>query len=445
MHILIKNSQIVNENSIVQGDVLIYNNRIERIGPNLSVNYRVHEIDAEGLTLFPGLIDDQVHFREPGLTHKGCIASESKSAVAGGVTSYMEMPNTNPATTTQYNLQHKYHIAQEQSMANYAFYIGGSNNNLEEVLKTDLNLCCGLKLFMGSSTGTLLVDDPKALEGFFSKFEGLIATHCESDPLIQSNINSIKQLHPGNLDASWHPQIRSREACFASSSYAVSLAHKFKTRLHVLHISTAEELALFEAQADVQKKLITAEACIHHLWFCDNDYKEKGNWIKWNPAIKTAADRDALRRALHTHQIDVIATDHAPHTREEKLQTYEKAPSGGPLVQHSLLALLELNKQGVLGLETIAQKTAHNVAELFCIEERGYIREGYFADLVLVNLNAPQTITSKTVLAQCGWSPFEHTSFSSTITHTFVNGYLQYENGIFHPFKPGKPLTFKRR
>ena len=444
MHTLIKNAQIVNENRIIQADVLIHNNRIERIDHTISVKYNVHEINAEALTLFPGLIDDQVHFREPGLTHKGCIASESKSAVAGGVTSYMEMPNTNPTTTTQDALRHKYQIAQKQSMANYAFYIGGSNTNIEEVLKTNLNQCCGLKLFMGSSTGTLLVDDPTALEGFFSKFEGLIATHCESDPLIQSNIKTIKQLHTGELDASWHPKIRSREACFASSSYAVTLAQKYKTRLHVLHISTAEELSLFEAQADVRKKLITAEACIHHLWFCDTDYSNKGNWIKWNPAIKSAADRDALQKALHTHQIDVIATDHAPHTREEKLQTYEKAPSGGPLVQHSLQALIELSKQGVINLETIAQKAAHNVAQLFCIEDRGYIREGYFADLVLVNLHSGQPVTSASLWAQCGWSPFENTTFSSTITHTFVNGYLQYEKGTFHPFQAGQALTFKR-
>lgn len=444
MNTLIKNVLIVNEGRLFHSDVLIKNNRFERLDSNISVKQRVQEINGEGLTLFPGLIDDQVHFREPGLTHKGCIASESKAAVAGGITSYMEMPNTIPTTTTQFELDRKYAIAKTQSMANHAFYIGGSNTNIEEVLKTDLSRCCGLKLFLGSSTGTLLVNDSAALEGFFSKFEGLIATHCESDPIIKKELEQLKSRHPEPLDATWHSRIRTREACYASSSHAVALAKKHQTRLHVLHISTEEELQLFESNSNITQKRITAEACVHHLWFSEKDYVEKGNWIKWNPAIKSEKDRLALLNALNTNLIDVIATDHAPHSIQEKQLPYEQAPSGGPLVQHSLQALLELYKQGYLSLEQIAKKTSHNLAELFRIVDRGFVREGYFADLVLVNLNRSQTVTNSSILAQCGWSPFENINFSSCITHTFVNGYLQYENGFFHPFKPGIPLVFNR-
>jgi dihydroorotase len=442
MKTLIVNANIVNEGKVFQGDVLINNERIEQIGKGISVPDVKRVIDAKGKYLFPGAIDDQVHFREPGLTHKGTIQSESRAAVAGGVTSFMEMPNTNPPTFTQALLEEKYQIASRTSLANYSFYIGASNDNLDEVLKTDLTSVCGLKIFMGSSTGNLLVDKPEMLEAFFSRFPGLIATHCEDEATIRNNSAVFKEKYGEDVPIEAHAQIRSAEACYKSSSFAVSLAERFKTRLHILHISTAKETSLFDNKVPLDQKLITAEACVHHLWFNDSDYKRLGTLIKWNPAVKTAQDQSAILEAVLDGRIDVIATDHAPHTFHEKRNHYFKAPSGGPLVQHSLTAMLEFYHQGKISLDAIAQKMAHNPAILFRIQERGFIREGYFADLVLVDLNAPWQVDKTNIVAQCGWSPFEDYTFKSQLTHTFVSGHLAYENGRLNDQKKGKRLSF---
>jgi dihydroorotase len=445
MKTLIVNANIVNEGKVFQGDVLINDERIEQIGKSVSGHDVKRVVDAKGKYLLPGAIDDQVHFREPGLTHKGTIQSESRAAVAGGVTSFMEMPNTNPPTFTQALLEEKYEIASRTSLANYSFYIGASNDNLEEVLKTDLTRVCGLKIFMGSSTGNLLVDKPEMLEAFFSRFPGLIATHCEDEATIRRNSEVFKQKYGEDVPIEAHAEIRSAEACFKSSSFAVSMAKKFKTRLHILHISTAKETSLFDNTVPLDQKHITAEACVHHLWFNDVDYKRLGTLIKWNPAVKTAQDQSAILEAVLDDRIDVIATDHAPHTFHEKQNHYFKAPSGGPLVQHSVTAMLEFYHQGKMSLETIVQKIAHNPAVLFRIQDRGFIREGYFADLVLVDLNAPWQVGKANILAQCGWSPFEDYTFTAQVTHTFVSGHLAYENGRIIDDKKGKRLSFRAK
>jgi len=440
---LIKNVTIVNENEIFVSDVLIEGSYISKIERNIS-EPNATIINAEGLVLMPGAIDDQVHFREPGLTHKGEIYTEAKAAVAGGVTTYMEMPNTVPQAVTIVELEKKYARAKECSLANYSFFMGGTNTNLEETLKVDYKTVCGLKIFMGSSTGDMLVDNEKTLEGFFEKSNALIAVHCEFDPMIKETQARIISEYGEDIPAYFHPIIRNDEACYKSSSFAVALAKKYNTRLHILHISSAKELSLFTNKIPLKEKRITAEACIHHLWFNDEDYKVKGNFIKWNPSVKTEYDKAQIFEAVLDGRIDVIATDHAPHTIEEKSQSYLKAPSGGPLVQHSILAMLEFYKQKKISLEMIVNKMSHNVADIFNIDKRGYIREGYFADLVLVNLNKPNTVTKESLLYKCGWSPFEGYTFASSIEKTFVSGHLVYDNGTFDESKKGERLSFNR-
>ncbi len=442
--LLIRNAKLVNEGKIFHADVFIKNGIIEKLDTNGIAMDADRTIDATGLYLFPGLIDDQVHFREPGLTHKGDLYSESRAAVAGGVTSYMEMPNTFPNAVTHDLLEEKYDRAAKVSLANYSFYMGTTNHNLEELLRVDETKICGVKIFMGSSTGDMLVDNPNALEKIFSEVKTLIATHCEVDPMIKQNLEKYKQEFGEDIPVQYHPLIRSAEACYASSSFAVNLAKKHQTRLHVLHISTAKELELFSNDIPLQQKRITAEACIHHLWFSDADYATKGNYIKWNPAIKTAADRDAIFKAVLDGTIDVIATDHAPHTIEEKEQKYILAPSGGPLVQHSLNALLAFYHQGKITLEQIAEKASHNVAIMFEIDRRGFIREGFYADLVLVDLNQTYTVSKANILYKCKWSPFEGTEFHSKITHTLVNGNIVYENDKIVESDSGMRMRFNR-
>jgi dihydroorotase len=442
--ILIKQACLVNEGRQQYADVLVKDGRIEQIS-TAAINQKADiELNGEGLHLFPGVIDDQVHFREPGLTQKGEIYTEAKAALAGGITSYMEMPNTIPNALTQELLEEKYQIASHRSLANYSFYMGTSNNNFEELMKTDPNKVCGIKIFMGASTGDMLVDDPMVLDKIFSQCNQLIATHCEHEPTIRRNTEVYKQKFGDDIPASFHPVIRSEEACYLSSSFAIDLAKRNNTRLHILHISTAKELHLFRNDIPLKEKRITAEACIHHLWFCDEDYKTKGMLLKWNPAVKTAADRDAILKAVLDNRIDVIATDHAPHTLEEKANAYGKAPSGGPLVQQSMQAMLELYHQGKISLERIAEKMSHAVADCFQIEKRGYLREGYWADMVLVNLNKSNTVTRESLLYKCGWSPFEGTTFTSAIEHTIVSGHLAYSNGHFNEDKKGERLSFNR-
>ncbi|MDN5205089.1 dihydroorotase [Fulvivirgaceae bacterium BMA10] len=443
--ILIQNANIVNEGRIFAGDLLIRDKHIERIDGDLSGLSADLIINAEGKYLLPGVIDDQVHFREPGLTHKAEIYTESKAAVAGGVTSFMEMPNTIPNTLTQELLEEKYQIAQRNSLANYSFFMGASNDNLEEVLKTDGRKVCGIKAFMGSSTGNMLVDNEETLESLFSKVDLLIATHCEDETTIRNNTALFREKFGEDVPISCHPQIRSEEACYKSSSLAVSLAEKHGTRLHILHISTAKETSLFRNDLPLKDKKITSEACIHHLWFDDRDYDNKGTFIKWNPAVKSVNDRDAIFKAVLDNKIDVIATDHAPHTLEEKQNKYFQAPSGGPLIQHSLVAMLEFYHQGKISLERIVEKMAHNPAILFEIEQRGYIREGYFADLVLVDLNNPWAVNEQNILAKCGWSPFEGETFTSKVTHTFVSGHPVYQEGMFNETQKGERLLFDRK
>ena len=441
--ILIKAASIVNEGQIFVADLLIKNGRIEQIAASIDAKAD-REINAEGLYLLPGMIDDQVHFREPGLTDKADIFTESMAAVAGGITSFMEMPNTVPNTLTQDLLADKYAIAQQTSLANYSFYMGASNDNIEEVLKTDAKNVCGIKLFMGSSTGNMLVDSEKTLENIFSKAPMLVATHCEDEATIRHNLAIYKENYGDALTIDMHPLIRSAEACYKSSSLAVELAKRYQTRLHVLHISTAKELSLFDAGLPLAEKKITAEACVHHLWFNDTDYAKKGNLIKWNPAVKTKADQDGILQGILDNHIDVIATDHAPHTLAEKNQRYSQAPSGGPLVQHAIPALLEMHLQGKISLEKIAEKTAHNVAICFNMSDRGFIREGYWADLVLVDLNDPCKVTPLNTLYKCGWSPFEGETFTASVTHTFVSGNLAYQKGKFMCNETGQRLTFNR-
>jgi dihydroorotase len=441
--ILIKAASIVNEGKIIVADVLIKAGFIEKIASSINETADL-EINAEGHHLFPGMIDDQVHFREPGLTHKADIFSESMAAVAGGITSFMEMPNTVPNTLTQELLADKYRIASEMSLANYSFFMGASNSNLDEVLKTDPKNVCGIKVFMGSSTGNMLVDNEKVLENIFREAPMLVATHCEDEHTIQANLALYKEKYGDNITIEMHPLIRSAEACYLSSSLALSLAKKHNTRLHILHISTAAEVGLFDNITPLKDKRITAEACVHHLWFDDRDYATKGNWIKWNPAVKTEKDKIGILKGVLDGHIDIIATDHAPHTIAEKEQPYLQAPSGGPLVQHALSALLEMYHQNKISLQQIAEKTAHNVAVCFNIDKRGFIREGYWADLVLVNLNDPVKVTRANILYKCGWSPFEGQTFQSEITHTFVSGNLAYQKGKFMTNETGKRLAFNR-
>lgn len=441
--ILIKAATIVNEGKTFVSDLFVENGFIEQIAP--SVNRQAdQEINAEGLHLLPGCIDDQVHFREPGLTYKEDIASGSRAAVAGGITSFMEMPNTVPNTLTQELLEAKYQLGAQKSLANYSFYMGVSNDNLHEVLKTDPGNVCGVKVFMGSSTGNMLVDNPRTLEHLFAQSPMLIAAHCEDEATIKGNLRHYKQLVGNNIPVRLHPKIRSAEACYISSSMAVALAKKHQTRLHVLHISTAREIHLFKSMLLLADKKITAEACVHHLWFSDEDYQTKGNLIKWNPAIKTTADRDAVLQAVLDGTIDVIATDHAPHTSEEKEKPYPEAPSGGPLVQHALPAMLELVHQKKLTLEQVAEKMAHNPAICFQVEKRGFVREGFWADLVLVDLNAPWQVSKENILYKCGWSPFDGQVFQSKITHTIVSGNLVWADGKIRTDKTGKRLGFGR-
>ena len=445
---LIRNAQIVNEGKSFPGSVAVANGRIQKIFTKEQViepeylSYQV--IDASGKFLLPGVIDDQVHFREPGLTYKAEIASESKAAVAGGVTSFMEMPNTIPNTLTQELLEEKYAIGQQQSWTNYSFYMGASNDNLKEVVKTDPSKVCGIKVFMGSSTGNMLVDDQKTLEGIFAEAPCLVAVHCEHEPTVQHNHQAFLKQYPNGAPTRVHPEIRNAEACYKSSSQAVELASKYNTRLHVLHLSTAREMQLFRNDLPLTQKRITAEVCLHHLWFNDTAYDAKGNFIKWNPAIKSENDRQALWKALSDRRIDVVATDHAPHTFEEKSRPYFMAPSGGPMVQHLLTGMLKLAQQHAFSLEEVVQKMCHHPALAFQVQDRGFIREGYFADLVLVEEVAPYLVQKQDVYYKCGWTPLEGEQLQHKVTHTFVNGNLVYEQGQFHQQGRGMRLTFNR-
>jgi len=444
---LIGNATIINENQSFSGHVLIQDGIIKEI---LSIDMNPKSIisdeyiEAEGKILIPGVIDDQVHFREPGLTQKGEIYTESKAAVAGGITSFMEMPNTNPQTTTQELLALKFNIAKTKSLSNYSFYIGATNDNIEELLKTDPKNVCGIKVFMGSSTGNMLVDKPESLEQIFSKAPLLVAVHCEDEQTIKDNIERYKNEFGENIPLKYHPLIRSEEACYKSSKLAVDLAKKFNTRLHVLHLSTEKELSLFENIDKPKDKKITTEVCVHHLWFDEDDYEQFGTKIKWNPAIKKKSDKIALLKGLLDNKLDIIATDHAPHTKEEKNNPYFKAPSGGPLVQHSLLVMLEFYHKGELSLEKIVEKMCHTPSDIFQVDKRGYIKVGYWADLVLIDLNEKTKVDEPNIYYKCGWSPFEGYTFSSKISKTFVNGNLVYDNGTFYEAIKGMALTFNR-
>jgi len=445
MKYLLKNGTIVNEGKSFQSDLLIENDRIVKIASSINDAGNCIEINCEGKYILPGFIDDQVHFREPGLTHKGNIYYESRAAVAGGITSFMEMPNTVPNALTQDLLEDKYKIAANVSLANYSFFMGASNDNIEEVLKTNDKTVCGVKIFMGSSTGNMLVDDEQVLSSLFSKVDMLIATHCEDEATIRRNTELFKIKYGEDMPMKYHPGIRSEEACYLSSSRAVGLAKKFGTRLHVLHISTAKEIELFETNVALKDKKITAEACVHHLWFSDKDYETKGSLIKWNPAVKTEKDREGIWEGVRSGAIDVLATDHAPHTIEEKSNKYFNAPSGGPLVQHALLALLEKVKEGQISIELLVEKMAHAPAILFAIENRGYLREGYFADVVIVDPNKSLKVDKSNLLYKCGWSPFEGTTFSHSVNSTFINGHLAYSGGKLFDSKLGQRLLFNRK
>ena len=442
--ILLKSGMLVNEGKTEVVDILIKNGRIEKIASSISVEEKHKLVDVSGKYILPGCIDDQVHFREPGLTHKANLFTESRAAVAGGITSFMEMPNTVPNTLTQELLQDKYDLAATKSIANYSFFMGASNDNVDEVLKTNEKNVCGVKIFMGSSTGNMLVDNETTLNNLFSKVPMLIATHCEDEATILTNIAKAKMQFGEDVPMSQHHLIRSEEACYKSSSMAVRLAKKHGTRLHILHISTAKELELFDNSIPLEQKKITAEACIHHMWFSDEQYAEKGTRIKWNPAVKTANDRDAILQGVLDNKIDVIATDHAPHTIEEKSNTYFKAPSGGPLVQHALLAMLEKVEQGKITIERVVEKMAHAPAILFEIEDRGFAREGYHADLVVVDPKSNYLVTKESLLYKCGWSPFEGYQFSNAIDSTYVNGNLVYTQNKIVDFSIGSRLLFAR-
>lgn len=439
MTYLIRQAQIINEGKIFTGDILVKDERIEKIAPHITTA-GAQEINAEGMYAMPGAIDDQVHFREPGLTHKANIFTESRAAVAGGVTTFFEMPNTVPQATTQALLQDKYNIAAQSSLANYSFFMGTTNDNYEEVIKTDPRTVCGIKIFMGSSTGNMLVDRAETLEKIFANAPTIIATHCEDEQTIKNNMALYEAQFGDKLDATFHDRIRTAEACWLSSNMAANLARKHNTRLHILHISTAKETELFEA-IPLEQKRITAEACIHHLWFSNEDYAEKGNWIKWNPAIKSPADREGIWKALLDGRIDVIATDHAPHTIEEKEQPYIKAPSGGPLVQHSIQAMFEFYHLDRISLETIVQKMCHNPAILFRVKERGYLREGYFADIALVK-KEDYTVRKNNLLYKCGWSPFENQKFHYSINKTFINGRIAWDGNTIVEGQAGQRILF---
>lgn len=441
--VLIKNAKVVNEGKIIEADVLLEDEMIVRIGHDIS-EAQAKVVDAQGNYLLPGIIDDQVHFREPGLTHKGDIASESRAAIAGGITSFMEQPNTNPQTTTIAKLEDKFARAAETSFANYTFLFGGTNDNLEEIKRLDKNACSGIKLFLGSSTGNMLVDDEAVIEKIFRNTEMVISAHCEDETTIKNNLAKYKERFGEDIPVKYHPLIRSADACYLSSSKATALAKKTGARFHVFHLSTEIETELFRNDIPLAQKKITAEVCIHHLWFTDADYDEKGTLIKWNPAVKTANDKSGLWKALLDDRIDVIATDHAPHTLDEKKNVYTQAPSGGPLVQHALPAMLEKYHGGHISLEKIVEKMCHNPSILFQIEKRGFVKEGFYADLVIVNLNNPWKVSKENIAYKCGWSPFEASTFQSKISHTFVNGHLAYENGDFSAEKRAKRLTYNR-
>ncbi len=441
--ILLKNTLTVNEGDTFETDVLIRGEYIERIDKNISSS-NAQIIDFKGNLLLPGVIDDQVHFREPGLTHKGNIATESRAAIAGGITSFMEQPNTNPQTTTIKKLEDKFELAKSSSFANYSFLFGGTNDNLEELKKLDKKSCSGVKLFLGSSTGNMLVDDEKVLEQIFLNTDMVISTHCEDEGTIRANLAKYQQEFGDAIPIKYHPIIRSEEACYLSSSKAIALAKKTGARLHVFHLSTGKETNLFRNDIPLREKKITAEVCIHHLWFSDIDYEEKGTLIKWNPAVKTASDKDQLWQALLDNRIDVIATDHAPHTIYEKMNDYVNAPSGGPLVQHALPAMLQKNAQGLIPLEKIVQKMCHSPAILFDIEKRGFVKEGYFADLVQVSQDSKWQVKKDNIFYKCGWSPFEGVTFDSEVKRTFVNGHLAFDNGVLSKERNAKRLTFDR-
>ncbi len=448
MTTLITNALVINEGQKYQASILIEDERIKKIiTDNNELKKYANKVDfiivGNGLWLIPGVIDDQVHFREPGLTHKGNIASESRAAVAGGTTSFMDMPNVSPQTTTQEELQNKFKIASENSLANYSFYFGATNTNLEELLKTDPKTTCGIKVFMGSSTGNMLVNKEEVLKSIFQNAPTLVATHCEDEDTIRENMAKYKAEYGENVPIEMHPKIRSEKACYLSSSYAVQLAKEYGTQLHVLHLSTAKELELFE-DLPIENKHITAEVCVHHLWFSEKDYLSKGTHIKWNPAVKTEEDRKALLKAVSGNQLTVIATDHAPHLLKEKDGTYFKSASGGPMVQHSLVTMLELAKQNEITVEKVVEKMCHAPADLFKINERGYIREGYFADLVLIDPNQEWTVKKDNILYRCGWSPLEGQTFSHSVVSTFVNGHLAYHRGTLNEEKKGQALTFNR-
>lgn len=444
---LIHNALICNEYHKYYGYITIQDQRIESIGHGVpsdeTIERAIEKIDARGSLVMPGVIDDQVHFREPGMTHKGDIASESRAAVAGGVTSYMEMPNVNPATTTIELLEQKYARAAEVSPANYSFYMGATNSNIDEIARINPKNVCGVKLFMGSSTGNMLVDEADTLTNIFKNSPVLIATHCEQEEIVRANMQAAIARFGDNVPIEMHPVIRSAEACYVSSAKAVELAVKHNARLHVLHLSTARELELFESKPLAEKK-ITNEVCVHHLWFTDEDYAKKGNFIKWNPAIKSRSDRDALREAVNSSRVDIVATDHAPHTLAEKSKPYLQAPSGGPLVQHSLTAMLEMVSQGHFSIEKVVDVMCHRPAELFRVEKRGFLREGYFADIAIVNLEHPWVVSPSNILYKCGWSPFEGQLFGAKVTHTLVNGELAYADGTVNDSTRGLRLTFTR-
>ncbi|MBF36658.1 MAG: dihydroorotase [Crocinitomicaceae bacterium] len=442
--LIIRNAEIVNEGQIFIGDLSIENSFISEIKEGSISGSFDTEIDATGLTLIPGMIDDQVHFREPGLTHKANIFSESRAAVAGGITSFMEMPNTVPNTVTQELLENKYSLAKANSAANYSFFMGANNENLDEVLKTNQKDVCGIKVFMGSSTGNMLVDNKKILSQIFEHSPMLIATHCEDEMTIRRNMANYKEKYGEEIPFDYHPLIRSVEACYLSSSLAVDLAKKFSTRLHILHISTEKELSLFNSSLPLEQKKITAECCIHHLWFNDSHYSKKGSLIKWNPAVKKESDRKAIISGIQNNVIDIIATDHAPHTIAEKNNNYCNAPSGGPLVQHAVLALMDLVKKKEISLTDVVRKTSHDVAKCFKIEKRGFLRPGYNADLVLINRNKEHTVNKNNLLYKCGWSPFEGHSFSSTIDSTIINGEIVFKDGKINESFRGERLKFDR-
>lgn len=442
----IRRGTIVNEGRSFTGDLLIADEKITAIG-NIDKSLipdNAKTIDASGMYVIPGVIDDQVHFREPGLTHKGSIYTESRAAAAGGVTTFMEMPNTKPPTITEADLQAKLKIAEENSLINYAFYLGATNDNLSDLLDTDPSLYCGVKVFMGSSTGNMLVDNETTLREIFSNIKAPVACHCEEEDIIRRNFETARLKYGNKIPVYLHPDIRSRQACLTSSSKAVALAREFGTRLHILHLSTADETKLFDKDLPLNEKLITGEVCVHHLWFDDSAYDIKGNFIKWNPAIKTAYDRKALREAVNSDLIDIIATDHAPHTIEEKSRSYNEAPSGGPLVQHSLVAMMELHQQGIISMEKIVEKMCHNPAILFRIVERGFLREGYRADICIVNPESPWKVWYDNILYRCGWSPFTGQTFRSRVITTIVNGNIVYDNGTLYNDYRGQQVRFRQ-